>query len=74
MIHNEWRDPQYADDVSIGADDGTRWVYAPLPEGEWTGFEPGEEGVWIRTQAEMERNYPEVIAYWRSDGGLHRAR
>jgi hypothetical protein len=49
------------------ARDGTRWFHhARFPDGEWTGWESGEEGVWVRTQDEMERQSPEVVAAWRS--------
>jgi hypothetical protein len=54
------------DHVIIEARDGTRWFHHhAFPDGEWSGWEPGEEGVWVRTQAEMERWYPEVVAAWR---------
>lgn len=52
-------------DLSIGADDGTRWIYSPEFE-IWNGFEPGEDGLWELSPDEMERQYPEVVRAFRS--------
>ena len=46
-------------DVEIRhADDGTVWVYSPELN-IWTGWEPGEDGVWNMTPADFARFYPE---------------
>jgi hypothetical protein len=57
-----WRGPQHEDDESIGANDGTRWVYSPELS-IWNGWEPGEDGLWEMSPAEMQRYYLEVVAH-----------
>ena len=46
-------------DVPWVASDGTRWLYS-AQFNEWTGWLPGENGVWFRTVAEFRANYPEA--------------
>jgi hypothetical protein len=41
------------------ASDGTRWLHFPA-FGEWTGWVPGEDGVWNLTEEEFGRLYPEL--------------
>lgn len=40
------------------AADGTRWLYLPVFD-EWTGWQPGEDGVWNLSRATFEHLYPE---------------
>jgi len=40
------------------AGDGTVWLFVPETN-EWTGWQPGEDGVWIKTPAEMDVSYPD---------------
>jgi hypothetical protein len=63
----EWLDaseqPELDEPDPITADDGTKWLHiAPDGGDDWTGWQPGEDGVWIETPEEMERGYPEVLA------------
>lgn len=46
-------------DVPWVASDGTRWLYFAQFK-EWTGWQPGEDGVWSRTVAEFRADYPEA--------------
>jgi hypothetical protein len=41
------------------AGDGTRWMYFPQ-FGEWHGWMPGEDGLWVRTAEEFHDWYPEA--------------
>lgn len=62
MADDEWRRPQHDDDASIGADDGTRWIYSPGLK-IWNGYTPGDDGLWELGPEEMVEAYPEVVAY-----------
>lgn len=42
----------------LRANDGTVWMYSP-ELGIWTGWEPGEEGVWTMQPEDFARFYPE---------------
>lgn len=44
------------------ASDGTVWQHAApsWQKADWTGWEPGEEGVWFLTDEEFRRVYPEA--------------
>jgi hypothetical protein len=46
---------------SVAADDGSVWQ---LINNEWTGWMPGEDGVWIESEAAMEQYFPEVVQRW----------
>jgi len=46
-------------DVPWVASDGTRWLYS-AHFNEWTGWLPGEDGVWIIPVAEFRASYPEA--------------
>jgi len=47
-------------DVGVwDAGDGTRWTHAPGLR-IWTGWVPGEDGVWTRTDEEFRLMYPEA--------------
>jgi hypothetical protein len=46
-------------DVPWVASDGTCWLYF-AQFSEWTGWQPGEPGVWSRTIAEFRASYPEA--------------
>jgi hypothetical protein len=52
------RDWLTENDIRIAAD-GTHWIWVPETS-EWTGWMPGEDGVWVRTPAEMSEEYPEL--------------
>lgn len=54
-----------ADEEPWVASDGTHWLYFPQ-YGEWHGWEPGEEGLFMMTIPEFRRTYPEAPAM---DGG-----
>jgi hypothetical protein len=40
------------------APDGTRWLWFPQ-FGEWHGWIPGEDGLWILTPEEFRDSHPE---------------
>lgn len=40
----------------LEAPDGTRWLHFP-ELGEWTGWQPGEDGTWSLTEEEFARIY-----------------
>jgi hypothetical protein len=40
------------------APDGTRWLWFPR-FGEWHGWMPGEDGLWILTPEEFRDSHPE---------------
>jgi hypothetical protein len=48
-----------ADDEPWEAPDGTRWLWFPVFQ-EWTGWQPGEDGLWSYTDEELRRIYPGV--------------
>lgn len=43
------------------ASDGTCWLHFP-EFGEWTGWQPGEDGLWVMAEAEFAHLYPEYRA------------
>ena len=43
----------------LTADDGTEWVFSPGLD-LWTGWMPGEDGVWTMTPDEFAKAYPEL--------------
>lgn len=47
------------------ASDGTRWLHTAGIG--WTGWEPGEPGVWIMTPSEFRRVYPEAPTWDAAD-------
>jgi hypothetical protein len=42
--------------------DQTRWLYFPQ-YGEWHGWAPGEDGLFVYTVAEFRRIYPDAPAW-----------
>jgi hypothetical protein len=38
------------------APDGTQWLHFPA-FGEWHGWQPGEDGLWVLSEAEFARDY-----------------
>jgi len=49
---------EYADEVNPWeAPDGTRWLWFPQ-YGEWHGWEPGEDGLWLLAADEFAALYP----------------
>ena len=45
-----------SEDVPWEAPNGTRWLHFP-GLGEWTGWQPGEDGVWSLTEEEFAQAY-----------------
>ena len=41
------------------APDGSCWLWFPVLD-EWTGWMPGEDGVWNLPEAEFRKLYPEA--------------
>lgn len=50
------------DDEPWTAPDGTRWLYMPQYR-EWHGWQPGEDGLWVRSAEEFRRTYPDAPAW-----------
>jgi hypothetical protein len=48
------------------APDGTHWMPTHPDSLGWTGWVPGEDGVWLRTDAEFHASYPDAPK-WRTD-------
>lgn len=45
------------EETPVEPGDGTRWLHFPA-FGEWHGWQPGEDGLWIYSEAEFANMYP----------------
>lgn len=49
------------------ASDGTVWFWSAGSFQCWTGWQPGEDGVWVMERVEFRRIYPEAPV-WDHEG------
>jgi hypothetical protein len=62
MTNHPWKQAHPRDEHSAAAwdaPDGTRWMYF-RQYGQWHGWQPGEDGLWIYTPDRFRRSYPDA--------------